>query len=158
MPNITFIPNILLLNLRNKLFVGLRQKNENFSEELLLCHKSANGPPKREREREQLHYSIKKQSTYPEGKGRRKPREDECPKSSPKSRQHLKSEKEEKAPKARIDDEHNTKCLILFYFLLWKNFGFFFSFLQTIHHDFARKFCSRRKAGKCSICAKLWCL
>jgi hypothetical protein len=30
--------------------------------------------------------------------------------------------------------------------------------LQTIHHDFARKFCSRRKAGKCSICAKLWCL
>jgi hypothetical protein len=71
-PAHTFVPNILLLNLRNKLVVGLRQKNENFR---------ANGPPKREREREQLHYSIKKKAHIHKGKGGGTQREDECPKS-----------------------------------------------------------------------------
>ncbi len=64
------------------------QKKENFREELLLCHKSANGPPKRERERErgreQLHYSRKKKAPIHKGKGGGTQREDECPKSSPK--------------------------------------------------------------------------
>jgi len=32
-------------------------------------------------------------------------------------------------------------------FLLWKNFGFLFCKI-IVHHDFARKFCSRGKAGK----------
>jgi hypothetical protein len=49
------------------------QKKENFREELLLCHKSANGPPKRKREREiERAASLfeKEKCTNSQGKGR----------------------------------------------------------------------------------------
>jgi len=55
---------------------------------------------KRERERE-ASLIDKEKSTYPQGKGRRNTKRG-CPKSSPKSRQRLKSEREEKAPKGLI--------------------------------------------------------
>jgi hypothetical protein len=70
----------------------------------------------REREREASLFKKEKNTNFQKGKGGGTQREDECPKWSPKSRQRLKSEREENAPKAWIDDEHNTKSLILYLF------------------------------------------
>jgi hypothetical protein len=44
-----------------------------------------------------------------------------------------------------IYDGHNTKCLIFLIFFALKKLWFF---SQAIHHDFARKFCSRGKSWK----------
>lgn len=118
----------------------------------MLCHKSANGPPKREREREKLHYSIKNKAHIHKGKGGGTQREDECPKSI-KSKVKTTPQKREGRKGTKRMDRWWTQHKMFGVFCFGKTLVFL---CKQSTMTLQESFVVGGKAGKCSICAKLY--